>query len=132
MIYIFYPVYGPEFYMNYLGEQLKPHHLKGYYFTSLLSYILNNSEINGAAFPSSHVGIAIIIFLILKHYSKFFSIVVFICFAGICFATIYCRAHYFIDVAAGIITGIIFYKFNVFVYDYLVSGSDNSGNAKQK
>ena len=123
VIFIFYPVYGPEFYMNYLGESLKPAHLKGYYFTSVLGAILEHSEINGAAFPSSHVGAALIVFLIIKRYYKFFAGIIFVFFAGICLATVYCRAHYFIDVIGGIISGILFYKFNAFIYDYLIMDS---------
>ncbi len=119
IIFIFYPVYGPEFYIsNYLGYELKP--LKGFYFKKILTIILDNGEINGAAFPSSHVGISLIIFLLLKDKSKFVSILVFICFLGICVATVYCRAHYGIDVLAGILTAFIFYKFSVFIYDNLI------------
>jgi len=118
IIYIFYPVYGPEFYSNFIGEKVKP--FKGWYFTKTLGFILGSGEINGAAFPSSHVGIALIIFLLVKNKNKIVAGLVFICFLGICLATVYCRAHYFVDIVAGIAVALVFYWVCAYIYDNLI------------
>jgi len=120
VVFIFYPVYGPEFYMTYLGKSVSPKKLSGYYFHNILNFILSKAERPGAAFPSSHVGISLIVFLIMKNYNKILSAIIFICFLGICISTIYIRAHYFIDVVAGLLVGYIFYLFTKFIYDKLI------------
>jgi membrane-associated phospholipid phosphatase len=117
IIYIFYPVYGPEFYYKILV----PKHLNGYLFSNILKIILGNGEIHGAAFPSSHVGISLIIFILMKNVHIIFRYITFLCFIGICFSTVYIRAHYGVDVLAGILSGVVFYKFTSYIYDKLIS-----------
>ena len=63
-----------------------------------------------AAFPSSHVGVTVVLLFLAWHSGSrklFYGIVPF--FVFMFFATVYIQAHYAIDAVAGLITGILFY-----------------------
>ena len=65
-----------------------------------------------AAFPSSHVGITVVILMLAWHaHSRrqwlFWAIMPF--FVLMFFSTVYIQAHYLIDAFAGLLTGIAFY-----------------------
>ena len=63
-----------------------------------------------AAFPSSHVGVTVILVLLALHSgSRRLLAVVLPLFVLMCFATVYIRAHYFVDVVAGLLTGTALY-----------------------
>ena len=85
-----------------------------------MHYILINAEEPTGAFPSSHVGIALILsYVAYKHQKTLF----YFClpFAiGICFATVYLKAHYLVDVLAAIITVPIFIYLSGYVYNKLL------------
>ena len=73
---------------------------------------IHRGEHPTGAFPSSHVGIAVICMILAwqsKNKTLFFSLLPFTIL--IFLATIYIRAHYAIDVIAGFIVGILFYLF---------------------
>lgn len=118
MYYIFYalvPIEGPQFYFNTLYTDADP----PYFFGKLMRYILTNLEKPTGAFPSSHVGIALIISVIsFKHLKKYFYYSLLFVF-GICFATIYLKAHYIVDVIGAIITVPLLIAISSYVYDKL-------------
>ena len=63
-----------------------------------------------AAFPSSHVGISVVCMLLAWRTGSrklFFTLLPFAML--ICLATVYVRAHYAIDVLAGLVVGVAFY-----------------------
>ncbi len=130
IIYDFLPVAGPMFYYKAvgLGEIARGsfpavgdyflHHTDmlpspGYsegFFHQVLEAVHDSGERPTAAFPSSHVGISVVcVMLAMRSGSKklFFWLLPFTIL--ICFATVYIRAHYVIDVIAGLITGVLFY-----------------------
>lgn len=63
-----------------------------------------------AAFPSSHVGVTLVLLLLAFH-SRSWRLTLFVLpfFLLMCLATVYIRAHYAIDVLAGVVTGLILY-----------------------
>ena len=68
------------------------------------------------AFPSSHVGIILILaYLCYKEMPKLFWVTLPFAIA-ICFATVYLKAHYLIDVIAGIISVPVIFKLSDFIY----------------
>jgi membrane-associated phospholipid phosphatase len=103
--YLFYvifdlvPTVGPQYYIPGAGTETIP--VK--FFGRLMHSIVNNFEQPTGAFPSSHVGIAVISALLTyRHYKKLFYFTLpFV--VGICFATVYLREHYLVDVVAGIL-----------------------------
>jgi membrane-associated phospholipid phosphatase len=65
-----------------------------------------------AAFPSSHVGVTVILSILAwkaRNKSLFILTLVFLVLINL--ATIYLRAHYVIDIIAGWITAIVIYTF---------------------
>lgn len=128
-IYILFPTAGPQFYFQAIGlDQAQagifPH--VGYYFdkhqelltpasnSGFFSQMVQNTQQVGerptAAFPSSHVGISTLIFiLILKNRRYIFFSMLFPIYLALVAATVYIQAHYLIDVIAGLATSVLFY-----------------------
>lgn len=125
------PVTGPMYYYKAIGMNHVIHGIFpviGDYFSSHdemlpppgwtdgigynLLVAIHRGEHPTGAFPSSHVGIAVICIILAwqsKNKTLFFSLLPFTIL--IFLATIYIRAHYAIDVIAGLIVGILFYLF---------------------
>ena len=135
-IYILFPTAGPQYYFQAIGIENVKHgifpHI-GYYFdkhqelfspndvSGFFSQMVQNTQQVGerptAAFPSSHVGISTLIFiLILKNRRYIFFSILFPVYLALVMATVYIQAHYFIDVIAGLITSVMFYYLGKVVY----------------
>lgn len=132
------PVAGPQFYYAAIGVREAARGVfpsVGDYFAShcdvlqtpgwqdgvfykIVSCAHDAGERPTAAFPSSHVGITVIILLLAwKAKSKrqwLFWITVPL-FVLMCLATVYIQAHYVIDAVAGLLTGVLFY----FLFDWM-------------
>ncbi len=103
--FVFCPAAGPQFTI----PELMGNPPKGYLFYHIMRFIFEHFEIENGAFPSSHVAISFVIFLFFVRYFKSVSIIIGIIVAGLCASTIYIHAHYFVDVPAGLIVGLVFY-----------------------
>ena len=136
LIYIFLPVAGPQFYFPVIGEEAASsgvyesigNHFnlhpevsiaqegKGVFFTELVNMAQRAGERPTAAFPSSHVGVAIVMMILAFRGSKklFFGLLPF--FMLLCCATVYIKAHYLIDALAGSITGVLTYILTSWLY----------------
>ncbi len=113
IIFDILPVAGPQYYaVNLNSEPLPP-----YFFGKIMHQILINIEKPTGAFPSSHVGIACIIaYVFFKQFKKiFFIILPFV--IGICFATVYLKAHYLVDVIAGVFSAFLFILISEYVFN---------------
>lgn len=135
-LYILFPTAGPQFYFQAIGLDkaqagIFPH--VGYYFdkhqelltpasnSGFFSQMVQNTQQVGerptAAFPSSHVGISTLIFiLILKNRRYIFFSMLFPVYLALVAATVYIQAHYVIDVLAGLVTSVVFYFLGSIVY----------------
>ncbi len=101
LIFISFPVLGAET----IG--LPPSVLDGP-FTRLMKVIFDHFEKGGAAFPSSHVGISVLVLIFaFRHLSRKIAWIYAVFCISLSFATVYCRYHYAIDAITGIITGVI-------------------------
>ncbi len=97
LLYIFVPIAGPFEYEHV--------HITGFVFEHIIRFFYKYGELPGSAMPSSHVAIALIVLI----YSKIFNIKFFLfltIFILLTISTMYLRYHYFLDVEAGIFTGI--------------------------
>ncbi|MCX6581464.1 MAG: phosphatase PAP2 family protein [Candidatus Aminicenantes bacterium] len=96
--YFFVPVQGPRFFM----ENLHTVPLDGVFFTEPIRTLIDFFEPNKLdAFPSLHTTIVLMtLFLCFKHNKKMFRAFLPVS-VGILISLIYCRYHYFIDMAAG-------------------------------
>lgn len=135
-IYIFVPVAGPQFYFNAIGllqassgvfpaignyfqyhQEMLP--APGYtdgIFYQLVRSAQDMGERPTAAFPSSHVGITVIMLILAFRKSKklgFFLLPVSLLLFG---ATVYIQAHYLIDALAGFISAFLIYALTGWLY----------------
>ncbi len=107
ILFFFLPTGGPRLYFpEVIGLKLN-----GYLFASLMNYIYSVAETGTAAFPSSHVGVALIVMIFSIKYIRWFRIPAVIVITSLFFATVYGRFHYAIDVLAAFIIGYFFYLF---------------------
>lgn len=143
IIFVLLPVTGPQYY--YLAAGLD--NIEAGVFPNVGDYFLTHDEMmtmpgysDGifyqfmmhahatgerptAAFPSSHVGVTIVLLLLaLRTKSQWLSWFVGIMLALMCLSTVYIRAHYAIDVIGGLIVGIIFYVVFMLIYNQKHNG----------
>ena len=103
--YIFLPVAGPIFIPNQLPFKLLS--LTAGPITTLEQWIFFKGAIQGAAFPSSHVAVAVAVCALAIKYRRWswiFGVVV----MGLAFSTVYNGYHYGVDVIYGAAVGFVF------------------------
>jgi len=112
LIFIIIPAEGPQFYFQPPLNQIETQGAFGF----IIKIIQKNGEAPTAAFPSSHIGISVImLFLLFKYYRLLFKIYLPLAIT-LSFSTIYIKAHYFIDIAAGLISAPIILAINWYFY----------------
>ncbi len=136
LIYIFVPVAGPQFYFPVIGEEAASSGVyesignyfnlhpeisiaqegKGVFFTELVNMAQRAGERPTAAFPSSHVGVAIVMMILAFRGSKKLFLGLLPFFLLLCCATVYIKAHYLIDALTGAVTGVLTYFTTSWLY----------------
>jgi len=112
LIFVLFPVVGPQFYFP--AEQAEIAHSG--IFGKIVLFFQDAGETPTGAFPSSHVGLSwIILFASAKSNKKIFAIILLLALL-ICFSTVYIKAHYVVDVIAGLISAVIFYFGGNWIY----------------
>ena len=104
LIFSLFPVAGPIWFFE--GTRAK---FNGFIFVKIIDLIVRKAEIPNAAFPSSHVALAFLVLLYSFKYSRRLFWLFTPIILGLLFATVYIKAHYLIDVPAGLILGGIFF-----------------------
>lgn len=99
-----FPVVGPHYWFPpHAGPQL----YKGYVFNHLLFLVTSWGEVPAGAFPSSHVAVALVQTLQARHLApRLFPYMLAVTLL-LCPAVVYLKAHYLVDVPAGILIGLI-------------------------
>lgn len=101
-----FPTVGPHFWFPpYKGPQL----YDGYLFNHLLFFLTSGGEIRGGAFPSSHIAVALLLTLSTRKHAPRLFLPLALITALMLPAVVYLRAHYLVDVPAGIIFGLLAY-----------------------
>ncbi|MCS6983716.1 MAG: phosphatase PAP2 family protein [Leptospiraceae bacterium] len=112
------PTAGPKFFFEELKKNM---HLppRGP-FSFLMYHILSNGEIAGAAFPSSHVSVALMsVLYVHEHLGAKKSLSLWVMFIGLFLSTIYTRQHYAVDSIAGVLYCLLAYWFTDSLYDLI-------------
>jgi membrane-associated phospholipid phosphatase len=113
--FILFPSVGPQYYLD-LELRSVP---SGIMFQEGIRYLLDLGEKPTGAFPSSHVGMALVFMILIYRISnKYFWLLVPVCVV-LTLATVYIKAHYFIDIIGGIISGLIIYWFSVKIHQFV-------------
>jgi membrane-associated phospholipid phosphatase len=103
IIYSILPVIGGRFIPEAMALTQS---YRGGPFTHIMVYIYRNSHHLGGAFPSSHIGIALVLTVAaLRHVRRLGYIFVLISFF-LSIATVYCHYHWFIDAVFGVLIGV--------------------------
>lgn len=130
VIFVALPVTGPQYYYLAAGldnisqgvfpnvgdyflthdEMMKMPGYEDGWFYQIMVNAHSAGERPTAAFPSSHVGVTVILLLLAwRSKSRLLIWFVFTLFLLMCLATVYIRAHYAIDVFAGLLSATIMY-----------------------
>lgn len=105
-LYIFYLIFsvfpsaGPQFYFI-TPDNILP---EAYLFGWIMHLIQLMAEQPTGAFPSSHVGVSLIILVLSRKYIPTFYKIVWPFVLILVFSTVYIKAHYVIDVLAGMVS----------------------------
>lgn len=105
IVFILFPVVGPQFWLPQSMRSVPD----GYLFQKGVLLIQQMGEQPTGAFPSSHVGMTLIFLWITKKYSNTAFYIMLPISIVLIFATVYIKAHYAVDVFAGILSSVIVY-----------------------
>jgi len=99
--FIFFPVAGPRFALvsSHQAE------LNGGIFTSLAKELIDLAGIHGAAMPSSHVAVALVVLVYAYRHHRILHYILSPLIISLFVATVYGRFHYVSDVVAGLLVG---------------------------
>jgi len=103
--YLLMPVAGPIFVPQTLPFELVP--LNGGPATVFEQWLFFKGAIQGGAFPSSHVAVAVVVLFFALRYGKYPRILG-VTVTGLALSTVYNGYHYGIDVIYGIAVGLVF------------------------
>ncbi len=98
------PTVGPHF---WFPPHLGPQPYRGYLFNHLLYAFTGRGEIRGGAFPSSHVAVALLLVLHARREAPRLWLPLAAITALMVPGVVYLRAHYAVDVAAGLAVGLL-------------------------
>lgn len=128
LIYIFTPVMGPRLFHRVInGYELPmevqpdfvpefPAAVRAGLFFRIMAWIYATFEAPGAAFPSSHVAVALATVYFSFRYLRRIRFLHLTVALLLCLSTIYCRYHYVVDVAAGAITAAVLVPLGNWLY----------------
>lgn len=102
--FIFLPVAGPRFYLA--SQIMVPY--DGLFFSHYLRNFMTQVGYRGGAFPSSHVGVAVVILVFIWHFRPRLAAGLFLpLVTALSLATVYGQYHYVTDVLSGLLMGLI-------------------------
>jgi membrane-associated phospholipid phosphatase len=106
IFYVFFRVVGPK---HYLTDLSQPHYgqLPGGLFTAMEGRILRMATTTGAAFPSTHVGVSLLMTLFVAKTARRLLPFYILDTILISLATVYVYAHWAMDVAGGLFAAVL-------------------------
>lgn len=118
LIFAIFPTCGPQYYFQSSDTKVPA----GYLFSSIVRFIQSSAEQPTGAFPSSHVGISLIIIALSAKYAvKYFRLICPVVIILI-FSTVYIKAHYLVDVIGAFLTFPLILGTSNLLYRYLPQG----------
>ncbi len=114
-IFAIFPAAGPQFYFDSTDSVVPTN---GYWFQDIMHAIQAGAEQPTGAFPSSHVGVTVVILLLAKkRLSLFYKICLPLAFILI-LSTVYIKAHYAVDAIFGVLFAPIIVYLATVMYNY--------------
>ena len=105
LIFIIFPVVGPQYYFSPPFSEVA----NSGFFSRMVKLIQHYGEHPTGAFPSSHVGLVVIFLTMTYNNLRWLFWVIVPLFLLILLATVYIKAHYAIDIFAGLLSAPIVY-----------------------
>jgi membrane-associated phospholipid phosphatase len=100
LVFIFFPVAGPHYEFPPIGGPLS----EGFFY-GVVRWVLADGGSKGAAFPSSHVAVAVTVLLVTWRHDRLIWAVMLPLVVGLTVGTVYGRFHYGVDAAGGVVAG---------------------------
>jgi membrane-associated phospholipid phosphatase len=97
LFFILFPVDSPYYLSQPPGRPLA-----GHFFYDLVHFVARNGGARGGAFPSTHVSLSTVIWLVAWYRQRKVAYIITPIVAGLILATVYGRFHYVLDVLAGL------------------------------
>ena len=137
LVYILLPVAGPQFYFQAITPESAesgvfpslgtyfncctdmlpaPGHTEGLFFR-LVEWAQTSGERPTAAFPSSHIGITLILLYLVQPQSRRLFFVMLPFAVLLTLATVYIQAHYLVDAIAGVLTSWPVFRLSEWIYE---------------
>ena len=109
LIFILFPVVGPldDRFLRFYGIGI---------LGPVIDLLYAAGDSAAGAFPSSHVGEAVVVYLLLRPRLPVVRAIAITVIAGLAVSTVYGSFHYGIDPVAGLLTGPLFYLFWSWIY----------------
>lgn len=139
-IYIFTPVMGPRIFQRVInGYELPvefqpigslgfPGAVQAGLFFRIMAWIYETFEAPGAAFPSSHVAVALTTAYFSFRYLRPIRFIHLMVALLLCLSTVYCRYHYVVDVVAGVITALVLVPLGNWLYFRFHKPAEEAGS----
>jgi len=112
LIFIAFPVAGPQFYFLPPDNAIP----EGWLFGPIMRLVHYLGERPTAAFPSSHVGVTALVCVLSARYARPLLRWLLPLFFLLMLSTVYLKAHYVVDVAAGLLTAPLLGLAGIWVY----------------
>ena len=100
LFFILFPVDSPFYLFDPPGDPIS-----GYFFYNLVHFVSGRGGARGGAFPSSHVSVGTVIWLITWQRQRWLAYLLAPIISGLIFATVYGRFHYVLDGVTGLGVG---------------------------
>ncbi len=126
IFFILFPVSGPQFFFTGARGRAPD----AFFFGAIMHLIQRAAEVPTGAFPSSHVGISILLMSLCYRKSKRLFKYLLPLVIVLILSSVYIKAHYLIDVIAGIICVYPFYKMSEFVDFSLFQSKAEKGSSQ--
>jgi membrane-associated phospholipid phosphatase len=115
IVFALFPSIGPQFYFEPTQTMVPD----GFLFDKIMHLIVKYGEAETGAFPSSHVGMTVVfLILIWKNFRNYF-VVLLLPASLLILSTVYLKAHYAVDIFAGILSGFIFYAISLWAFNII-------------
>lgn len=111
LFFCFFPAAGPQFYFSSQEKNLP----SAYVFDKIIHFFQKAEQPTGA-FPSSHIGISIIIILLMRKRTPLFFSISIPFLLLLILSTVYIKAHYAVDAIAGILAAPIILSLSTILY----------------
>jgi hypothetical protein len=126
LVFLFFPVQGPHYEFPVIGPPLADGPM--YRF---VHWVLEDGGSKGAAFPSSHVAVAVAILLVTRRCDRFVWWLMLPLVVGLTIGTVYGRFHYGIDAASGIVAAVVLYGIAQYLSRWL-DGRQGQGSERSE